>query len=358
MKRNVTIICDLQFGSTGKGAAAGYFAINKKPDAVITAWSPNAGHTFVDADGSKYVHRALANGVVSPNLKFIMIAPGSILDLDRLKLELEYCSDLVENAILVIHENAAILKDDHVKSEEKTMTGIGSTKKGSGAALIEKLQRQIPDTITANAHREQVLDKLHGLTGGIHVVNTRTWLGHLNMSRNILVEGAQGFSLGVNSGFYPYCTSRECTPAQIMSDTLISRRRVKKVVGVMRTYPIRVANRHDEDGNMVGYSGPCYMDQTEIQWRDIGFEPEMTTVTQLPRRLFTFSSHQTEEALSVCAPDEIWLSFCDYLSEDLAYQMAYWINGMYKRIIGKGNGVRYMSFGPSVTDVRDTTDEI
>src|SRR6056297_1177059 len=118
MQRNVTIICDMQFGSTGKGACAGCLAKKEGYDTVVTAWSPNAGHTFVDENGRKYVHRALANGVVSPNLQYIMIAPGSILDLDRFAKELEACVDHTKNAFLIVHENAAVLTEDHLKAEK------------------------------------------------------------------------------------------------------------------------------------------------------------------------------------------------------------------------------------------------
>ncbi len=352
MKKNVTIICDLQFGSTGKGAAAGYTALMEEPDTVVTAWSPNAGHTFVDYEGRKFVHRALANGIVSPKLKTIMVAPGTVLDVDRLIIELTECHEYVKDAVLVIHENAALLKEDHVRTEEKTMTGIGSTKKGSGAALIGKLSRQVDVDITTGQFREFLEQILKGYVRKVDVVDTRKWLAYLDCSDKIVVEGAQGFSLGINSGFYPYCTSRECSPAQIMSDTLINARKVDRVIGVMRTFPIRVANRYDEEGNMIGYSGPGYVDQTELNWGDLGFKPEKTTVTKLERRIFSFSDVQTLQALEICAPDEIWLSFCDYLDDDEAQKLKEKINHMYRTVHGdKINPVKYMSFGPSCADV-------
>ena len=42
------MILDLQFGSTGKGLLAGFLAKSRQPDVVITAWGPNAGHTYID----------------------------------------------------------------------------------------------------------------------------------------------------------------------------------------------------------------------------------------------------------------------------------------------------------------------
>ena len=81
------MILDLQFGSTGKGLLAGYLAKMRSPDVVVTAWGPNAGHTYIDSDGRHFIHRMLANGIVSPNLKAVLIGPGSVIDLDALEQE-------------------------------------------------------------------------------------------------------------------------------------------------------------------------------------------------------------------------------------------------------------------------------
>lgn len=354
MRKNAYVICDLQFGSTGKGSAAGYLAMKHEPDLCITAWSPNAGHTFIDTNGRKFIHCALANGIVSPALRAVAIAPGSVLNLDTLVKELKECQDIMHDKVIFIHENAAIVRQDHRDEEEATMTGIGSTKKGSGAALIEKLRRSTNNKITAGVNAGTIYSMLlgEGLVKDVHIVNTGGWVSMVNKADMIQIEGAQGFSLGVNSGFYPYCTSRECTPAQILSDCLVPFQRVAKVVGVMRTFPIRVANRYNEKGEMIGWSGPCYPDQKEISWENLGQTPEITTVTKLKRRVFTFSKEQTIQAMQVCAPDEIFLSFCDYLPVDAAYQLARRINSMAERYIGPHSQVKYMAWGPSIDDVR------
>lgn len=355
MRKNAYVICDLQWGSCGKGSAAGYLAMKHEPDLCITAWSPNAGHTFIDTNGRKFIHCALANGIVSPKLKAVALAPGSVINLDTLAKELEECRDIMQNKTLFIHENAAIVRKHHRDEEEATMTGIGSTKKGSGAALMEKLRRNVVNSITAGSCEYEIYDRLldEHLVADVHIVNTKDWTSMINEADMIQIEGAQGFSLGVNSGFYPYCTSRECTPAQILSDCLVPFQRVAKVVGVMRTFPIRVANRYNEEGEMIGWSGPCYPDQKEISWENLGKTPEMTTVTKLKRRVFTFSKEQTMQGMLVCAPDEIFLSFCDYLPIDAAYQLAKKINSMAERYIGLHSQVKYMAWGPSIDDVRD-----
>jgi len=57
-----TLICDMQFGSTGKGLIAGYLAKRDEPDTLVSQWSANAGHTYIDSEGRKFVHCMIPNG--------------------------------------------------------------------------------------------------------------------------------------------------------------------------------------------------------------------------------------------------------------------------------------------------------
>ena len=159
------------------------------------------------------------------------------------------------------------------------------------------------------------------------------------------MEGAQGFSLGLHNGFYPYVTSRECTPAQICSDCNIPLAMVEKVVGTMRTYPIRVANRYDEQGNQIGWSGPAYEGQRELTWEEMGVTPEKTTVTKLTRRIFQFSEEQTRQAMQVVMPDEIFLNFANYCGneEELAE--------IIETISREGGDVSYIGWGDSAAHI-------
>jgi hypothetical protein len=74
---------------------------------------------------------------------------------------------------------------------------------------------------------------------------------------------------------------------------------------------IRVANRFDEDGG--GWSGPCYEDQMELDWDDIGVPPELTSVSKKIRRVFTFSERQVAEAMLITGCTDIFLGFINYL---------------------------------------------
>lgn len=320
------VINDLQFGSTGKGNIAGYLAEHVQPDCIVTAWMPNAGHTYIDSTGHKFIHTMLANGVVSPKLKKIMVAPGSALNLDNLLAEIRalppHLFKLVyERKIrIVVHEHAAVVLPRHQEVEEATMTGIGSTKKGCGEAIINKIQR--PSFVGKANTVKAVMDMDYGPKGGIHdvyqflsIVDQYNWLSELASANLIQVEGAQGYSLGINSGMYPYTTSRECTVAQILSDCCIPLQYYTCSIGAMRTFPIRVANRYDEDGKQVGWSGPCYHDQEELCWqKDLNLEPELTTVTQLPRRIFSFSETQIRQAILQNGTNFLFCNFMNYLT--------------------------------------------
>jgi adenylosuccinate synthase len=148
------------------------------------------------------------------------------------------------------------------------------------------------------------------------VVSHAEYKERLRTGGATILEGAQGYSLGIHSGFYPYTTSRECTVAQLCSDTLVSPDQITAVYGCARTYPIRVSNRYT-DGMMHGWSGPCYSDQQETSFDALNQVQETTTVTKLPRRVFTFSDAQFKEAVEANMPSKlrVAITFCDYVCD-------------------------------------------
>lgn len=370
-----TVICDLQFGSTGKGLIAGYIAKRDKPDVVMTAWSANAGHTFIDENGRKFVHCMLANGIVSPNLQYVLIGPGSQMNAFTLAEEIAQCRDLLQGKSILIHQSAAIILPKHVEEEAGPMTKIGSTKKGCGAAMIAKIRRNPDDLNTAHALKEELMDIILGKLDAdndkidIRVVGNEEYMSVVYGAQRILVEGAQGFSLGINNGFYPYVTSRECTPAQIAVDVNLPLDFIDNVIGTMRTYPIRVANRFNEKGEQIGWSGPSYPDQRELNWSELGKEAELTTVTKLPRRIFEFSEEQTRHALSVVRPNEVFLNFANYADDvDPSGELRDNIVDTIERSamdlgidtvsnIYNGYFVKYLGYGATVRDVQEFMDE-
>lgn len=299
-KKTVTMIVDLQFGSTGKGLIAGAWAEKHRPDVVINANMPNAGHTYINDAGRTWIHKVLPNGIVSPELKYVMLGPGSVFSLDQLRKEFDGSSDLISLTQLVIHPDAVVLQDSHRTAEQSTLSRISSTMQGSGAALMEKMSRN-PD------RDNRAVKVLRNTEFAGCVKDQRAWQHIILNARCILAEGAQGYSLGLNAGFWPYCTSRDCTPSRFCADMGLPWNMLKDVIGTCRVHPIRVGNTAD------GYSGDHYLDQRELDWdKDMGMEPEKTTVTQRDRRIFSWSWVQFHEAMAYCAPTKIFLNFCNY----------------------------------------------
>lgn len=344
MRRRINLIIDLQFGSTGKGLLAGFMATYTEPDTVMTAWAPNAGHTYIDENDRKFVHTMLANGVVSPKLERVMIGPGSLINMDSLARELEECRGFLRNATVFVHKNAAIVTEEHIAEEAGPMTAIGSTKKGVGAAMIQRIRRQPKALNTAG----ELVHK-HRLNSLVCVVDTKDWLSILDLAQMVQIEGAQGYSLSMYHGMYPYTTSRDVTTHQILADCGLPHDFGElRVTGTCRTFPIRVANRFNEAGEMVGWSGPHYPDQREISWNDLNVPVELTTVTKLPRRVFTFSMMEIHDSLMMNGVDDVFLNFANYCRG--SGEVDALINAI--EAMPTRPRVRYVGWGPTVLDVR------
>lgn len=336
MKRELHVITDMQFGSCGKGLFAGYLARKLEPDTIVTAWAPNAGHTYIDENGGKYVNIALPSGIIAPGVKRVLLGPGSVINPSILYEELARYHGLLNTAPRVwIHEHAAVVDQRHRDAEGLYGAQIGSTMKGVGEAMCEKIRRQPGSQIVAkDAFRGTALEEL--------VVSVDDYNNFLDIGRMVLVEGAQGFSLGINQGFYPYCTSRDCTVNQLLSDCAIPLSWADDTeftsYGVCRTFPIRVNNRGHS-------SGPGYPDQVELSWQEVGVEPELTTVTKLPRRVFSFSEEQIRQVVRMNGIDCVFLNFCNYLQQNPTRL------NMTIDVIQKYAPVRWLGFGPQVNDI-------
>jgi adenylosuccinate synthase len=117
----------------------------------------------------------------------------------------------------------------------------------------------------------------------------------------------------------------------------------------MRTYPIRVGNIYKNDHpteGMIGWSGPWYHDQRELQWRDLGLSPETTTVTKRPRRVASFSFVQYRTAVRALRPDYVFLNFVNYMDNLSAVALI-------DKIGEIGPEVTHVGWGPKITDVRE-----
>ena len=367
--RETHIIVDTQFGSCGKGLFSGFLANRVNPDAIATGWGPNAGHTYITADGEKMVVIALPNGMVAPSVKRILIGPGSIINPAIFMKEMADHSKWLKGKDIMIHEHAAVVTDKHRVAEAGAMFKIGSTMKGVGEAVIQKIRRDPKNSnIASTLLRGTGLEPL--------VVTTEQYNTAVDLSPCVMVEGHQGFSLSMNQGFYPYTTSRDCTTTQVLTDCGLpfgkgTSRQNTVVYGVCRTFPIRVANRFkvpgDPTSEQIGWSGPCYFDQREMTWEEVGQPVEYTTVTKLPRRVFSFSQEQIRQAVRMNGIDRVFINFANYLADrqewnnsigKITEQLVNRVNGdrlfsLINAIEQVGGKVRWLGWGPAHGDVQE-----
>lgn len=284
-----TVLIDGQYGSAGKGAVAGWIASRETPDVVVSNSGSQAGHTFVDGD-TKIVSRHIPVAALVNDHPAIYLGPACVIDLDVLIDEIERYR--LPRERIVLHPNAAVITQLDIEMERALTDAIGSTGKGNGSALAGKILRQPRRVADHAALFEDFVQ--------IDSVSLNDVLRH---DDRVLIEGAQGFSLSLDERFYPHCTSRNCWAGQALADAWVHPDYAGPIVMVVRAFPIRVA----------GPSGPCYPDQQETNWGEIGVEPEITTVTKKIRRVFTFSQQQLKEAASANRPDWLAISHLDYL---------------------------------------------
>lgn len=309
-----TLIFGGSVGSEGKGAIVGYLARRQKWDAAICTFMTNAGHTWIGDNGENVVVQQLPMALVGPDVKFLLIAPGSAITLDQLEKEINKFERDHWNVAnrLRIHPRAMIIEQEDVDYEKEGTKYLASTSKGCGSALARKVMRKPSVRLARDVHWLRPF--LHDTTELVNEI--------ANNGGEILIEGSQGFDLDINHGIeYPFCTSRGTTPQQTLADCGLSERLVREVIAVIRSFPIRVGNVVT-DGVQEGHSGP--FGGRELTWEEITQRSgspvpllERTTVTQRVRRIFELDHKRLQYMVNVCRPTSIALTFADYIDYSL-----------------------------------------
>ena len=347
-----------QFGSEAKGLVASFIADAVRegyPGRMVSTTNAGAqaGHTTVLHDGTKLICNHLPTiGVLVQNSR-IHLNAGSIIDLDLLHTEVMEAARILgrpEESIwsrLSIHPHATVITEEARRAESEGATQhIGSTQKGVGAALANKVMRK--SSAIFAAHVPEFMRKI-GRT--IPITDSPELNG-----RTTMIEVPQGTGLSINSsGFYPKVTSRECWVGQAMADAGIHPSGLGKVNMVMRTFPIRVGHIYDTADRIVGHSGAFYDDGEEISWNFLsGVTPERTTVTQRVRRVARWSRRQYRHALEMNQPDNVFLTFTNYCTRTELTKIVQWM-----REDEDNQDVRHFySWGPRDNQVTDDLDEV
>jgi adenylosuccinate synthase len=322
----VQVIHGSFYGSCSKRLFSEYYCNEWEPDTIVTNALPNSGG--FDSAGRKW--SVIPIGYPAN----IAIAPGSAINLEQLAKETQ---QLPEGARVYIHENTVVVQPRHCENE-KGFVSIGSTMTGGAEAVIEKMRR--------NPNGPPLIAR--DVLGKDKVLNNKQWLDMLHGSQRVLGLCAQGHSLSINYGFYPYCTSRNTSPAQLIADAGLPVQSVTRVIGCMRTFPIRVSNRFNEEGEMIGYSGPGYSDQVEMTWEEVGVPPEMTSISKKVRRVFSFSFDQLLESVAVCGTTDLFLGFINYIPAD---QQKEFIQKISAALHGTPCKVSWIGYDKTIKDI-------
>src|SRR5713101_1925778 len=198
------------------------------------------------------------------------------------------------------------ITDADISGEKGLASAIASTQSGSGLALARKiadrgssavvLARDSPELRQFLRPTYEVLEAAYGA------------------GSKILLEGTQGSGLSLHHGKYPFVTSRDTNVAGCLAEAGISPTRVRRVLMVVRTHPIRVENPES------GTSGPLKYEITfdEVA-RRAGLDAsevarrELTSTTRRKRRVGEFDWEQFRHACALNAPTDIVLTFADYI---------------------------------------------
>lgn len=326
LRNGFNVLIGAQWGSEGKGHNAHYLGETEKPSVCISNHMSNAGHTFLVDEGEGHRTPRIAFhlpvcGLVNPNAT-IMLGPGTAITEKMWYDELDDMRMFDPHTRMMIHPRAFVILPEHSVREKQVLQRISSTTKGCGAALSAKVLRDRGAVMAKDAiflepwvvSEERFNEVIHNA---------------LNLNQKVLAEAAQGFDLSINHGMeYPKTTSRDISVAQVYNDCGVPPSVQSNVIACARVYPIRVGNvpMSDPNDETAGSSGPFYWDQRELTWEELAarsrnpdLKPEITTVTQKVRRVFTWSGAQWAKFCKYNDPTFVFLNFVNYLNHPEIY---------------------------------------
>ncbi|MFA7248701.1 MAG: adenylosuccinate synthase [Dehalococcoidia bacterium] len=267
-----------QWGDEGKGRVVDF---HSRYCSVIARYSAgnNAGHTIINEQGKFALHLVPA-GIFRGD-KTCVIGNGVVIDPEKLLAEIAMLSERgVSTAKLLISEHAHVIMPWHriIDRADESLRGdlaIGTTGTGTGPAFHDKVGRlgiRVADLMDREyfawklkhtlEYKNRLLTGLYGQPALDFQEVLDEYLGHAERMRPyvadtisfvqdaddrgemILLEGAQGSLLDLDSGTYPYVTSS--VPASVAAGGAIGiglgPTAIERVVGVYKSYQTRVGN--------------------------------------------------------------------------------------------------------------------
>ncbi len=250
----------------------------------VWGWEPEEDHHYMgDVRGQRMGHpwklRQVPVAAVANPSALLVIAAGSEVHEPTLNEEvvaLEAAGYPVRHR-LVVDRSATVLTQRHVEQEKHhdLNARLGSTAKGIGAARADRLWR------TASVYGD--------LRREMESADTAALMRErLAQGWTVLIEGTQGYGLGLHTKQYPMTTSGGCRAIDFLAQAGLSPwdSRVDRFEPwlAVRVRPIRVA----------GNSGPM---KNETTWEQLGLREERTTVTKKVRRVGEWDAELVREAI-------------------------------------------------------------
>lgn len=299
--RLVDVLIGGEYGSEGKGHIASHLA--REYDLLVRVGGPNAGHKVFQTP-EPYTHHQLPSGTRFSEAN-LLIGPGAVVNPDALLKEIGDCR--IDAQRLSIDPQVMIIESSDIKSESKLVKSIGSTGQGVGNATARRILKRGAKDIRL-ARDVKALKPF--IRPACVVLDKMFFEG-----KRVFVEGTQGTGLSLYHGQYPHVTSRDTTVAGCLSEVGISPSRVRRVVMVVRSYPIRVQDPSKST------SGPM---SQELSWKKISERSgvplselrvtEKTSTTHKKRRVGEFDWELLRKAASLNGPTDVALTFADYIS--------------------------------------------
>ena len=348
----ITAIVGAQWGDEGKGKITDFFA-GESDYVVRFHGGNNAGHTVI-VEGNTFKLHLIPSGIIYGGPMSI-IGNGVVVDPKVLLDEIEYIEGKGIDPKLMVSDRAHVIMPYHIEldgalSNHQGDLAAGSTRRGIAPVYADKMFRngiRVIDLLEPNVLMEK-LTKGYSFAKGIienvlskriessveeifdsycsygerlkpYITDTSVELYNAyKNNKSILFEGAQGISLDVDHGIYPYTTSSNTAAGHISTGTGVSFRDIGRIIGVVKAYLSRVGES----------PLPSEMHGNEAEaLREKG--GEYGTTTGRPRRVGWLDLVQVRQAVRVNGLTEIALTKLDVLSglRSIKVCVSYDVNG-------------------------------
>ena len=332
----VTAIVGAQWGDEGKGKITDFFA--GEADLVVRFHGGNnAGHTVI-VDGNTYKLHLIPSGVLYKH-PISVIGNGVVVDPAALIKEINYLENKGVTPNLKISDRAHVIMPYHIDmdialTKHQGKLAAGSTKRGIAPVYGDKMYRHgirmidltEPEVFSEKLNRAYSFNQkmIEALGHNIEQKKKSIYDRYIEYGRilspyisdisldlfnaykegaSILFEGAQGISLDVDHGVYPYTTSSNTVAGHLAAGTGVSFRNIYKIIGVTKAYLSRVGQ------------GPLPTELSGIEAETLREKGgEYGTTTGRPRRVGWLDLVQVRQAVRTNGLTEIALTKLDILS--------------------------------------------